>query len=101
MVMHTNGYDFRVNLEDPFSSFTWQIRFAAGARSILEIGCATGYISQSLTNQGSCVTGIEYDPGAAARARQVCARVVVGDIEDRAVRQQVTERFDVVLLGDV
>jgi 2-polyprenyl-3-methyl-5-hydroxy-6-metoxy-1,4-benzoquinol methylase len=74
----------------------------SGAR-VLELGCATGYMSEVLAKRLGCaVTGLELFPEAAAVAREHCQRVLVGDAEtfdfERALGR---ERFDVVLFADV
>jgi methionine biosynthesis protein MetW len=73
-----------------------------GAR-VLDVGCATGYLAAELGRRGCRVTGVEADPGAAEQARAHCERVIVGDVEDRVVRDGVAALgpFDVVVLGDV
>lgn len=73
-----------------------------GAR-VLEFGCATGYMSQVLSERLGCtVTGIEIDPEAARAAEAHCDRVIVGDAEELAFEELFgQERFDVVLFADV
>ncbi len=71
-----------------------------GAR-VLDVGCAEGYLARALAERGCTVVGLEFDPRAASAARDVCERVVVGDVEDPAVREQVDGPFDRVLFGDV
>jgi len=73
-----------------------------GAR-VLDVGCATGYLSAELTRRGCGVIGVEADPATAAPASAHCERVVVGDVEDPACREELATLapFDVVLCGDV
>jgi len=73
----------------------------AGSR-VLDVGCAEGYLARELVARGSTVVGLEFDPVAAEVAREVCERVIVGDVESEDVRAQVTEGpFDRILFGDV
>ncbi|MDX6728244.1 MAG: hypothetical protein QOK49_3049, partial [Baekduia sp.] len=51
-----------------------------GAR-VLDVGCATGYLSAELARRGCDVVGVEFDPVAAEQARAACREVVVGDLE--------------------
>jgi methionine biosynthesis protein MetW len=74
----------------------------AGAR-VLDVGCATGYLAAELTGRGCRVVGVEADPDAAEQARAHCERVVVGDVEDAATRNELAALapFDAILCGDV
>jgi len=74
----------------------------AGAR-VLDVGCATGYLAAELTGRGCRVVGVEADPDAAERARAHCERVVVGDVEDAATRDELAALapFDAIVCGDV
>ena len=73
-----------------------------GAR-VLEVGCATGYMSRVLGQElRSSVVGIELSPEAAEAARSSCERVIVGDIEELDLAEELQgESFDVVLFADV
>ena len=69
---------------------------------VLEIGCASGYLSGYLTRRKGCtVTGVEIDPRAVEIAANYCQRVINGDIEDPATLNQVEGEFDVLLLAAV
>ena len=68
---------------------------------VLDVGCSSGYLAQRLAPRGCRVVGVEADPGAAAAAREWCELVVVGDVEDRAVRDELPHGMDVVLAADV
>jgi 2-polyprenyl-3-methyl-5-hydroxy-6-metoxy-1,4-benzoquinol methylase len=72
----------------------------AGSR-VLDVGCATGYLSAQLTAAGCSVVGFERDPESADAAAPRCERVIVGDIESPQDRTAIEGSFDVVLLGDV
>ena len=50
-------------------------------KTVLEIGCNTGYLSSVMQQRGCQVTGVEIDPNAAESARSFCRRVIVGDAE--------------------
>jgi len=72
---------------------------------VLDVGCATGYLAAEMARRGCEVVGVEFDPGAAAEARAVCAEVVVGDLEAPAPRADVERAVgagvDVVVCADV
>jgi 2-polyprenyl-3-methyl-5-hydroxy-6-metoxy-1,4-benzoquinol methylase len=71
--------------------------------SVLEVGCATGYMTEVLVKRRGCrVVGIELDAEAAAAASAYCDRVIVGDIESLDLEEELgEERFDAVLFADV
>lgn len=67
------------------------------ACSVLEIGCATGFVGRYLIKHKKCkVVGIELGIDEAREARKVLHNVYAGDIEDPKVLNLVTEKFDVV-----
>jgi len=70
-------------------------------RSVLELGCATGYVSKMMTANGCSVTGVELDEQAAETSRSVCTKVITGDAGDPAVLEQAGTGFDVVVCGDI
>ena len=73
------------------------------AKSVLEIGCASGSQSKILAEQMECaVTGVEINVKAAEAARPYCKNLIVGDIEQMDVADRLSgEKFDVVLFADV
>ena len=75
---------------------------------ILEIGCATGHLSEYLINEKKCtVTGVESDPDQAAVARQRGLEMITGHIDDPAVQAELDSRlsgaqpFEVVFMSQV
>jgi 2-polyprenyl-3-methyl-5-hydroxy-6-metoxy-1,4-benzoquinol methylase len=69
-------------------------------RAVLDVGCSSGYLARPLAAAGARVVGIELDPAAAAEARDVCAEVVVGDVETLELPWEPAS-FDAVVCGDV
>jgi 2-polyprenyl-3-methyl-5-hydroxy-6-metoxy-1,4-benzoquinol methylase len=66
---------------------------------VFEGGVSSGYFASVLTRAGLHVDGHELDPDAAERARRVCERVYVGDLQqfDPA---ELDGTYDVLLFGD-
>lgn len=71
-------------------------------KSVLEVGCSTGFFTKVMVERGCNVVGIELDPEAAEVAEKWADSVVVGNIDEGDVWDFVKdESFDVVVLGDV
>lgn len=70
---------------------------------VLELGPATGYLSQYLSESLACtVDAIELSPEMAKHARRWCRRILVGDIELLDLSAMLDRRgYDVIVCGDV
>lgn len=88
-------------LNDKFGRNRVLVDLAAQGRQILELGCATGFISRHLKERGCTVTGVEISPEAAEYARQWCDRVIVHDLSQSGWSEQTGQGFDTVICGDV
>jgi 2-polyprenyl-3-methyl-5-hydroxy-6-metoxy-1,4-benzoquinol methylase len=66
---------------------------------VLEGGVSSGYFARVLTSAGMVVDGLELDPDAAERARQVCRHVWVGDLQ-AVDDDELDGPYDVLLFGD-
>jgi 2-polyprenyl-3-methyl-5-hydroxy-6-metoxy-1,4-benzoquinol methylase len=96
------AYNLTVDPDADNNAHTYALDLVGRNQRVLEVGCATGYVTKALVDQGCTVVGIELDAGAAAQAEKWAERVVVGDIDLGDVWAQVPdESFDVVLCGDV
>jgi 2-polyprenyl-3-methyl-5-hydroxy-6-metoxy-1,4-benzoquinol methylase len=95
-------YEGEVDLSDRNNSRTLMIEMVGANKRVLEVGCASGYMSKVMTERGCRVIGIEIDPEAATIAKEYCEDVVVGDVETMDLQELFGERrFDAVLFGDV
>jgi SAM-dependent methyltransferase len=75
-------------------------RVPAGAKAVLDVGCARGETARALRRAGVArIVGIEPDAGDAAEAARVCDLVLPALLED--VREDFAGLFDAVLFGDV
>lgn len=73
---------FNPAVASPDDSHSIQVRLIPEGSRVLELGCATGYISGYLEQaQGCRVTGIEADAASADIARQRCSEVYVQDLD--------------------
>ena len=92
----------KIDLSDKNTSVAQLVLLTGRGKKVLEIGPATGYVSQALQRRGCRVTGVEKDPAAAAVAAKFCQRMVVADVEQLDFAAAFGgERFDVVIFGDV
>lgn len=96
-------YDYTIDLATENSSHTKILRLVGRDNYVLEIGCATGYMTRYLEEELGCkVFCIEIDPKSANKASPYCEELLVEDIEqldfDEAFKKK---RFDVVIMADV
>ncbi|MBF0471748.1 MAG: class I SAM-dependent methyltransferase, partial [Gammaproteobacteria bacterium] len=96
-------YDTQIDLSVINNSHTQLIRRIPKGAAVLELGCATGYMSAYLTQALNCeVTGVEIDPEAAEQARAHCKEVITTDIEQPGWEQQLPQhRYDLILCADI
>lgn len=85
--------------ETAFSAHTQLVSLTGPGRTVLEVGCASGYMSERLQRAGCRVTGIELNRGMAERARRFCDEVLVLDIEKE--EPGLDRRFDVIIFADI
>jgi 2-polyprenyl-3-methyl-5-hydroxy-6-metoxy-1,4-benzoquinol methylase len=73
------------------------------AGRVLELGCATGRFGEALKRRRDChITGIEYAPETAERARHSLDRVIVGDCESLNLEELFQSgEFDCLIAADV
>lgn len=84
------------------SSQTLELELVGADKSVLDVGCATGYLARALVERGCTVTGVEYDPEAAALARPSLAELVVADLNEVELADQLPGKtFDSIVFGDV
>lgn len=68
-------------------------------RSVLDVGCARGYLGAALLSRGWDVSGIEPDASDADIARATGMRVTVAPAEDALSREH--HKYDVIVFADV
>ncbi|MFH8039247.1 MAG: class I SAM-dependent methyltransferase, partial [Candidatus Aenigmatarchaeota archaeon] len=71
--------------------------------TILEIGCATGYIGKFLKEKRNCkMYAVEIDKESAELAKPYYEKIIVGDVEnDYTIKQIPDIRFDYILCMNV
>lgn len=85
-----------------------QLEMIPKGSRLLEIGCATGYMSEYLTKKKGCqVTGVELSPEQATMAKNKCHAVINGAIDGCLVQNRIDDlvahdgRFDVIFMSQV
>jgi len=71
---------------------------------LLELGCATGFMSQYFRDKKNCqVYGVEIDPMAVKKARKICARTYQVDLNHKSAWRQLktTAPYDVIFCSSV
>ena len=95
-------YDLTVDPDAENNTHAFALRMIGHNKTVLEVGCATGYFTKVLAERGCKVIGMEIDAEAAKLAEQWAERVVVGNADDPEPWDLVDdESFDVVTFGDV
>ncbi|MGQ9571580.1 MAG: class I SAM-dependent methyltransferase [Dehalococcoidia bacterium] len=95
-------YHSQVDLSNKNTSHAQLLRLTGRNKKVLEVGPATGYITEVLVQRGCRVTCIEKDAAAAELAERFCERMIVADVEELDFEAAFgEERFEVALLGDV
>lgn len=70
------------------------------AHNVLDVGCATGYLSEAMMKRGATVVAVEVDPAAAAVAKQRGVDVRVGLLPE-VMTETDHRRFDCLVFADV
>jgi methionine biosynthesis protein MetW len=103
-----NNNNFNPDLLDGNNIDKIQIRMIPENSKVLEIGCATGFMSEYLKKKKNCfVYGVEYDKEQAKIARLKADIVICGGIDDKNIQKQIDDyvvkngKFDVVFMSQV
>lgn len=96
-------YDTTLNQVDESSHYGRILKEVGHNKSVLELGCSTGFLSEAMTNHQGCqVTGVEIDPECVAVARAKCKQAICADLDNCDLQKVLPkERFDVVVCADV
>lgn len=87
---------------DEATSHGISLRMIGRDRRVLDVGCATGYMCERLTQAGCQVVGVDADEVALEQARKWCEQVVLADLDLDGLRNVPRDpRFDAILFGDV
>jgi len=86
---------------NPYAAHRKLIKLIGKDKKVLDVGCATGYISKHLSQNGCTVIGIEMNPELALEARKYCEQMIVADVETLKRLDYPKGFFDVICFGDI
>ncbi len=90
--------------DHPESAHNILMRLVPPKTQVLELGCASGYLSGYMEQGLGChVTGLEFDPLATAIARQRCSEVYTVDLDatDALEAAQASAPYDVLFAAAI
>jgi 2-polyprenyl-3-methyl-5-hydroxy-6-metoxy-1,4-benzoquinol methylase len=73
----------------------------APGSTVLELGPASGYMTQALAAKGCVIDAIEINPRDAERAAPYCRKMIVGSLEDLKNFSELSGPYDIILMADV
>lgn len=89
-------------LDDPNNTHGILLNLVGNNRDVLEIGCATGYMTRVMVERQNCrVVGFEINEEAGTLARPYLQRLITGNLENQTDLAKIEETFDVILIADV
>ena len=91
----------QILLQNPYSAHSRMLDLVGRDKRVLEVGCATGYITRKMKENNCKVTGIEIDSQSAEIAKQYCEQIIIGNIEEIKDLNLQQEYFDFILFADV
>ena len=96
----TGKMNYTLNLS-PVDAHSQILKLVGFNQRVLELGCASGYLSEMMAHQGCEVVGVERESEAALMAKRFCRQVIVGDLNVLEIIPYPQESFDVLLLADI
>lgn len=80
---------------------SYALQLTGSGHRVLEVGCSVGHVTEHLAAAGNTVVGVEIDATAADHASAWATRVHVLDLDTQPLSEVESDRFDVIMLGDV
>ena len=86
-------------IKSPYAVHMKCLNLVEVEKTVLDVGCATGYLSHELKKKGCYVVGLEKNQQRAKIAQRYCDKVFVGDAE--TMELPFKDYFDIILCADV
>jgi methionine biosynthesis protein MetW len=99
--METSSVKYNGFVDSEFSSLHRISRLVPDGTTVLDVGCATGYLGGLLQPKGCTLFGVEGNEAAAAQALQRYVQVFVLDLDAYGGLPERQGPFDVIIFGDV
>lgn len=96
-----NAWRYNLN-KDPFEIHQRLLSKIRIKAKVLEIGCASGYLTRDIKSKECLVIGVEKDKTSGENARRSCHKLFIGDIEDIQIFNKISKyRFNQIVLADI
>src|SRR5690348_2301482 len=93
-----NVYDSPLDLANLNDPRTLALNLTGSEKDVLELGPATGRVTQVLHDRHCRVVAVERDPAMRPKLEPYCTRVIIGDVEALSLENLLgEERFDVIV----
>lgn len=95
-------YETEIDLSDENQSQSVIVNLVGPDKTVLDVGCSTGYVARGLRSRGCTVSGVELEEEWAREALPHLDRLVVGDLDVLDLVDEFgKDSFDAVVFGDV
>lgn len=89
-------------LDDPNNTHSILLNLIGNNCDVLEIGCATGYMTRVMVERQNCrVVGFEINEKAGILAKPYLQRLITGNLENQTDLAKIEGVFDIILIADV
>ena len=96
-------YNYKLDLENKDSTHTKILELVDKSSYVLELGCASGYMTRYMKEKLNCrIVCVEMDKAAAGLAEPFSEKMVVGDVETLDFKEAgLDDRYDVIIMADI
>ncbi|MCD4722714.1 MAG: glycosyltransferase [Desulfobacula sp.] len=96
-------YNYELDLENKDSSHTKILEMVGKGSYVLELGCASGYMTRYMKEELNCrVVCIEIDKDTAGLAAPFCEKMAIGDVEILDFKKiGLNNIYDIIIMADI